>query len=76
MPYYYFNLTNGKLALADAEGIDLPEELTIREYARNVAQDMMVKHRRDAENWDIWRIVVANEAGRPVMVVPFREVVG
>ncbi len=75
MPHYFFNLTDGRRALSDDKGVDLPEEMTIRDYARYVARDLMTKRRDGISDWKLWRVVVANEAGRPVMVVPFRDAV-
>ena len=71
MPRYYFNFTNGERFMEDAEGIDLPDEVAVREEALGVARDLSRESVDDVNAWFAWRIEVTDENGRLVMTIPF-----
>ncbi len=74
MPRYYFNFTNGERFMEDAEGIDLPDEVAVREEALGVARDLSRESLDGVDGvdaWFAWRIEITDENGRLVMTIPF-----
>ncbi len=71
MPRYHFNFTNGERFMEDAEGIDLPDEVAVREEALGMARDLARESVDGIDAWLAWRIEITDENGRLVMTVPF-----
>jgi hypothetical protein len=68
MPRYYFNVRNGLGDLVDRDGTELPDVLTARNYARDLARELM---RRDEARKRHWHVVVCDADRNELFDVPF-----
>jgi len=60
----------------DEEGDELPDLNAAREYALDVAKDMIARHRTDMiRDWFDCSFEITDEAGRHVLTVPFSDTV-
>ena len=79
MPRYFFSLRHrpGENGLAvDHEGDELADETLVRAHALHVARETIAKDRMvTIRDWMVCSFEITDEAGRPVMTVPFSEVV-
>ena len=79
MPRYFFNVRYrpGAAGLAmDEEGLELADGDAARDYALSEAQDMITRTRTDiVRDWMVCSFEITDEAGRPVMTVPFSDTV-
>ena len=79
MPRYFFSLRHrpGPAGLAvDEEGDDLPNLDAAREHALFVARDMIARTRTYiVRDWMVCSFEVTDEAGEPVLTVPFSDTV-
>ena len=76
MPLYRFTFTDGSEVYPDDEGVDLPNLEAAWAYALLDARDLIDRRMlglRHSE-WARWRVEITNGTGRPVMTVPFAEV--
>ena len=71
MPHYYFDCTDGQRFVLDDEGIDLSDRDAARALARALAKGLMEASRPSIRDWSGWAVDVTDEAGEPVMSVPF-----
>lgn len=79
MPRYFFHLRYGlgpdKLAI-DPEGDDLPDVEAARAHALDAARDLSARTRSDGvRDWFACTYEIADEAGQPVLTVPFADIV-
>lgn len=79
MARYYFNLRYGpsvdKLAL-DPEGDEIADAGEVRARALRAARDLIDRTRSDVvRNWFDCRFEITDANGRPVLTLPFAEVV-
>lgn len=74
MPRYYFHLFNDETIL-DEEGTEVPNEAVALQSTARMARDMAAESVRDGRLALDHRIEVADEAGKRVGVVHFRDVV-
>ena len=72
MPRYYFDCLGDHELVADDHGADLPSLTAAREHALRIARSVMAAGSR-TDDWSRWTVDVADEAGEPVLVVPFPE---
>jgi len=79
MPRYFFSLRHrpGENGLAvDHEGDELADETLVRAHALHVARETIAKDRMvTIRDWMVCSFEITDEGGRPVMTVPFSEVV-
>jgi hypothetical protein len=71
MPMYYFNLKTQEGCVPDPDGIELLDDLRAREYAEQVALELM--HQREIKTRS-WRIEVCNFERRPIVELLFAYV--
>ena len=71
MPHYYFDCTDGQRFVLDDEGIDLSDSDAACALARALAKGLMEASRPSIRDWSGWAVDVTDEAGEPVMSVPF-----
>ena len=63
MPMYYFHLRN-KDTLHDTDGTELPDLTAAREYATNVARELMFRSDSIMERgWSDWTMSVSDHSG-------------
>ncbi len=75
MPRYHFNVYNDLVAL-DEEGKELPDIAAAREEAIRGARGLMAEELIQAGRMRLQhRIEVADEKGRVLLTIPFRELV-
>lgn len=75
MPRYYFNVYNDLVAL-DEEGRELPDIAAAREEAIKGGRALMADQLVEAGRMRLQhRIEVADENGRVLLTIPFRELV-
>lgn len=76
MPRYYLHLRYGrqpdKLAV-DNEGDELPGLEAVRPHALAVARDLRRTRTGIVRDWFTCSFEITDEAGRPVMTVPFED---
>ena len=79
MPRYFFNLRHrpGPDGLAvDPEGDELADMTAAREHALFVIRDTVTRTRTDiVRDWFVCSFEITDEEGRPVMTVPFSDIV-
>ena len=68
---FHFKLTNG-CRVEDIEGLELPDVASAREEAVGLASDLARKRLFD-RSWSGWTVIVTNETGHQVLVVPVPE---
>ena len=74
MPRYFFHIYNDLIA-EDEEGAELPDLPAAREHAISGARSLMAEQIMEGRLRLQHRIEVADEQGRVVMKIPFRELV-
>lgn len=75
MPRYYFNVYNDLVA-QDEEGRELPDVAAAREEAIKGGRALMAEQLVEAGRMRLQhRIEVADENGRVLLTIPFRELV-
>jgi hypothetical protein len=74
MPPYYFHLYNDMVVM-DEEGRELPDMAAAREHAIEGARSLMAEQIMAGRLRLQHRIEVADEEGRVLMTIPFRELV-
>jgi len=74
MPRFFFNLRDGD-ELRDEEGLILADAEAVREEALRNARDIMAEEVRHGHLCLKDKIEVADEAGEPVLTLPFRAAV-
>jgi hypothetical protein len=74
MPRYFFHIYNDVIA-EDEEGAELPDMAAAREHAICGARSLMAEEVVAGRLCLHHRIEVADEQGRVVMKIPFRELV-
>ena len=79
MPHYFFNIRHrpGPMGLAvDPEGDDLADVNAAREHALFEARAMIVRERLPLiRDWMDCSFEIMDEAGQPVLTVPFSDTV-
>ena len=77
MPRYFFHLRYGPDKLApDPEGEILADPQVARTQALAAARDLIAHPRSDSIcDWFVCRFEIVDEAGAPVLTVPFGETV-
>jgi hypothetical protein len=71
MPIYYFNLKTQEGRVPDPDGIELFDDARAREYAGQVALELM--HQRELKT-RFWRMEVCNSDRRPVGELLFASI--
>jgi hypothetical protein len=71
MPMYYFNLKTQEGRVPDPDGIDLLDDARARQYAEQVALELM--HQREIKT-RFWRIEVCNSERTPIVELLFANV--
>jgi hypothetical protein len=74
MPRYFFHIYNDMVAM-DQEGTELPDMAAAREHAIEGARSLMAENLLQGRLRLHHRIEVADETGRVLMTIPFREMV-
>jgi hypothetical protein len=74
MPRYYFHIYNDMVAMDD-EGTELPDVAAAREHAIEGARSLMAETLLQGRLSLQHRIEVADDTGRVLMTIPFRELV-
>lgn len=75
MPRYYFHIYNDLVAL-DEEGRELPNIAAAREEAIKGARGLMAEELEQSGRMRLQhRIEVADEQGRVLLTIPFKELV-
>ena len=74
MPRFFFHLYNDMI-VEDEEGLELPDLATAREQAIVGGRELLCEQVRIGRMRLHHRIEVADEKGRIVLKVPFRELV-
>jgi hypothetical protein len=72
---YHFDYTDGEWYEFDAHGAELPSIAAAHQRARALAQDFVATHTHGAPDWYGWSVEVMDDAGRPVLSMPFRSAV-
>ncbi len=75
MARFHFDYTNGEWYQLDAAVADLPSVSAAHRHARALARDFVATHTQGAPDWYGWSVEVVDEAGRPVLSMPFRSAV-
>ncbi|MHC2109053.1 DUF6894 family protein [Methylobacterium sp. CM6246] len=77
MPRYFLNLRYGRDKLAiDPEGDELPNLDAARERALEAARDLIARTRTSiVRDWFTCAFEIVDEAGHPVLTVPFSDTV-
>jgi hypothetical protein len=73
MPRYYFRLTDGKRALDNHRGIDLPGNAAARTDAVALAHDLKQGHAMSGWDWTGWFVAIVDQHGRKVDEVPIAD---
>lgn len=71
MPTYTFELRDGDRRIADGNGVDLPDREHARDYALDVAHELMSC--REAQT-RIWRLDVYDGSGQRIFELPFASI--
>jgi hypothetical protein len=71
MPRYFFHLRDGTEGIRDAEGVDLPDEIAGRAYARSLASELMKNREPQTRHW---LLDVTEEIGQVAFQLPFATV--
>ena len=74
MPRFYFHIYNDIVTL-DEEGLELPDREAAREQAIFAGRELLCDQVREGRVRLHHRIEVADDKGRVVLKVPFRELV-
>lgn len=74
MPRFFFNMLN-EHEVTDPEGMVLDSPAEARAEAIRSARDIMAEEVRHGRLPLAHRIEVADEHGRPILAVPFREAI-
>ena len=75
MARFHFDCTNGEWCEFDAAVAELPNISAAQQHARALAQDFIATHTHGAPDWYGWSVEVMDDAGRPVLSMPFRSAV-
>ncbi|WP_230533963.1 DUF6894 family protein [Microvirga roseola] len=67
---YYFNLTNGEVAIRDEEGVDVSDIQMAMIYALEVVEELRAEDSTNSELWRGWRLEIVDAAGRMVQSIP------
>jgi hypothetical protein len=73
MPRYYFRLTDGKQALDNHRGIDLPGNAAARTDALALARDLKSGNAMPGWDWTGWFVAVFDQHGHKVEEVPIAD---
>jgi hypothetical protein len=73
MPRYYFRLTDGKRALDNHRGIDLPGNAAARSDAMALAHDLKQGHAMSGWDWTGWFVAIVDQHGHKVDEVPIAD---
>lgn len=73
---YFFHVRDGENLLMDDEGVDLPDEESARDEARNAARDLIIDNIKHGDPLDGRRFEVWDEEGVPHFIFPFKSVIG
>ncbi len=73
MPRWYFHVHDGKAAFRDPEGSELPDLAAARREALAAAHELLNDGMLSGEDRRGWRVEIASEAGKPLIMVPFSE---
>ena len=79
MPRYFFSI-RGRSApanlIVNPEGDDLPDMNAAREHVRSHARDMIARTHTDiVRDWMACSFEITDEAGQPVLTVPFSDMI-
>jgi predicted N-acetyltransferase YhbS len=75
MPRYYFHIHRPEGTLEDDEGSDLPNIDAVREEAITAVREIVAERVRRGDDADGDELRVADDSGRVVLTVPFREAI-
>lgn len=76
MPRYFMNVQQGDTLIADPEGETLPGLDDVRQMVIASAREIMSEKILRGVAPDGDKFIVADEDGRVVLVVPFRDAIG
>jgi hypothetical protein len=68
VPRYYFSVRNGSGNLSDDDGIELPNDAAARDYACDLARELMFRNEVRKRHW--W-LVIRNAEGKELFSLPF-----
>jgi hypothetical protein len=68
MPLYFFNVRNGSGGFADRDGTELPDILSAKSYAQDLARELM---RGNEPRKRHWHVVVCDLDGIELFDLPF-----
>lgn len=71
MPRFFFNVRNGSGGFADPEGTTLPDVQSAKDYARDLARELMRGHETKRR---YWHVVAYDDDGSRVFDLPFFSV--
>ena len=74
MPRFYFHLTNGKQALSNHRGVDLPGNAAARADAVTLAYDLKHGAAMPGWNWTGWFVTIVDQHGHKVDELPISDV--
>ena len=75
MPRWYLHVHDGKDAILDPEGSELPDVAAAHEEALAAAREMVADGLRGGKNRAGWRFEIFDQDGAPVLMVPFSEAI-
>jgi hypothetical protein len=71
MPVFFFNLRDGSEGTADPEGVNLPDLQAAKNYAMEVARELMNRNEVERRHW---QLNVFDSDGSLVAEVPFAKI--
>jgi hypothetical protein len=71
MPKYFFHIRDGSDLIEDLEGMELPDDNSIRTEALAAAREIMADRIKAGKSIDGQEFLIFDEAGSQVDVVPF-----
>ena len=71
MPRFFFHVRNGLGDLVDREGTELPDIMTARTYARDLARELMMRNEARKRHW---HVVICDADGHELFDFPFVSV--
>ena len=67
---YYFHLTNGEAVIRDEEGTEVSSMQTALISAMEMVEELRAEDPSAADEWQGWRLEIADASGRTVHTMP------
>ena len=74
MSRWYLHVHDGTTAFPDPDGGEFPDIEAAREEALVTAREVLIDGIRIGQDRSSWRVEVASESGKPLLMVLFSEV--